>query len=1123
MTPEPPTALPATAPTGRPIDGLTVAMLYAAFGALWILMSDTALGWLVQDRDTLLLLSTIKGWLFVMLSSLLLYVVVARPGWPLVSRRSTARQLPWGMLLVLAGAIMAVTGAALLQSWNQETQRIETRLRSIATEKANRLADWHEERMNTARQLQHERWVAQLWEQWHQQPSPEVREALGERLNRLTLGLGVKRVEVFDSQGARVWPQPVHGVAADPSMTAGLQHILQTRQAQAWGPWRDATSALRLAYIGLIAPDSNQPGLVVLHVDPPEHFHPTLREWPEASGSGEAFLFRRLDDRVQLLSEPRQDPGAAVRRTLPLSTSELLSARFLRGEIVAGTLAEGTDYRGVPAYGVILPIAGTDWYLLTKQDRYELLGTAVRNGATLVLAGLLGLLSAFTAAYLLLQRRLLAQREANIQVLETSRRHMSDSEARYRLLAENARDAVWLLDIATLRLVYISPVVEQLLGYTPEEMYQMALADILEADDLPKALEWLDHHVRRFNAGDAQAATDTIELAHRHKNGSPVAMELSVRLVPDDSGRATQVQGVSRDISERKQAELQIRKLSQATSQSPVAVLITSPKAVIEYVNPAFERMSGYSASEVVGHNPRLLQSRRTPRDTYRRMWDALGRGETWQGELINRHKDGRHYLQSVTIAPLRDERGQVMQYISVQMDITAQRAAEDRAELLVWFDPLTGLPNRQRLLSDLADLLKRRPSGQYHGLLLINIDRFKTVNEARGHGMGDQLLQVMGRRLHELLEGGDMLAHLNGDEFALLVQGLEGDHTTVSAELLQRAEGIHEIMRHPLAIEQDEVILSVSIGIAMLGPDTDETAGDILRHADTALHRAKDAGGQQTALFDSGMGRLVSERFAIEQDLRRGIEAGELRLFLQPQVDSHGLTSSAEALVRWEHPHQGLVAPGLFIPVAEDSGLIDGIGQWVLERVCIRLGALRRMGKRLPIAVNISPSQFHQSDFEHKVLSMLHAHGADPGDLILEITEGVVVRDVESVIGRMGALTRHGVRFSIDDFGTGYSSLSYLKNLPIHELKIDRSFVQDAPSNPSDAALVGAILSVARHLQLRVVAEGVETSEQAAFFTRHPGVLMQGYLYGRPEHEDTFFERWLDGASGVTQANGGT
>jgi diguanylate cyclase (GGDEF)-like protein/PAS domain S-box-containing protein len=552
-----------------------------------------------------------------------------------------------------------------------------------------------------------------------------------------------------------------------------------------------------------------------------------------------------------------------------------------------------------------------------------------------------------------------------------------------------------------------------------------------------------------------------------------------------------------------------VLQLSQATEQSPASVIITRLDGNIEYVNSAFERITGYRREEVIGHNPRMLQSGQTPAQTYTAMWHALSAGERWDGEVINRRKDGRPCVQSITIAPVHDENGRVARYLSVQLDVTAQREAEETAHRLAWFDPLTGLPNRHRLMQDLADGLGAdRRTEQRSAFLLINIDRFKTVNEALGHGVGDELLRQLATRLGGLCQAGDVLARLSADEFGLLLQSLPAEAAAAShsATAMRTAQAVHELLLNPFVLPQGEQInVSVSVGVALLPRDAADTPSDVLRRADTALHRAKRAGGHQAAFFDAAMGRVVSERFAIEQDLRRGLGAQELRLYLQPQVNPQGHVVSTEALVRWAHPDKGLVPPGVFISVAEESDLIAELGDWVLDQVCARLGAIRRQGRHLPIAVNVSPRQFHKAGFVPGVLRALERHGAHPADLTLEITEGVVIEQVDAVVRKMSQLTQHGVRFSIDDFGTGYSSLAYLKRLPIHELKIDRSFVQDAPHDPSDAALVEAILAVASHLRLKVVAEGVETREQAD----RADVVHQGYLFGRPAPADEWLAQW--------------
>ena len=785
---------------------------------------------------------------------------------------------------------------------------------------------------------------------------------------------------------------------------------------------------------------------------------------------------------------------------------------MLRGDAQPGTVLDGRDYRGMPALAVVRAIEGTDWWLLAKQDRIELMAGAVVRSLWLMLLGLLGVLSAATLVYLVTQRRHLhevAHNYATLQHMQTERTH---SEERYRLLAESSADVVWLYDLPGQKMVYVSPSVEKMLGYRADELVgRDALTLLLTPEAQVQAQARLDERLKALASGDTSAMSSVDELLHRHKNGQTVCVEMVTTFVTNARQEVLKVQGVSRDVTARKAAQAQITQLSQATEQSPASVIITSLQGEIEYVNAAFEHNTGYRREEVLGLNPRFLQSGQTPLATYEAMWKALQAGEHWDGEVINRRKDGQLTVQSVTIAPVRDGTGAIDRYLSVQLDVTAQREAEATAHRLAWFDPLTGLPNRHRLLAELdASLGADRRQASHSAILLINLDRFKTVNEALGHAAGDALLRLLAQRLGQLQGAGDMLARLSADEFALLLHAQESQAAAASAAAMRAAQAVHAALVAPFELESGELVnVTASVGVALLPHDEGDTPGDVLRRADTALHRAKAAGGQQAAFFDAAMGRVVSERFAVEQDLRRGLAAQELRLYLQPQVNRQGHMVSAEALVRWQHPDKGLVPPATFIGVAEESDLIAELGHWVLAQVCGHLGRLRASGQHLPIAVNVSPRQFHKADFVPAVLRALEQAGARPDDLVLEITEGVVIEQVDAVVRKMGQLTQRGVRFSIDDFGTGYSSLAYLKRLPIHELKIDKSFVQDAPHDPSDAALVEAILSVAGHLRLKVVAEGVETQEQADFLNQRANVVHQGYLFGRPAPAEDVLAAW--------------
>ncbi len=440
--------------------------------------------------------------------------------------------------------------------------------------------------------------------------------------------------------------------------------------------------------------------------------------------------------------------------------------------------------------------------------------------------------------------------------------------------------------------------------------------------------------------------------------------------------------------------------------------------------------------------------------------------------------------------------------------DYEQQEQTKFHLEHLAYYDSLTDLPNRALLITRLEQLLAAEHPEQGDGaLMFFNLDRFKTLNDARGHATGDTLLRAIGARLEPLLRKGDTLARVGADEFALLLHR-PGEHsTTLHLNIAELATRLHEAIRQPLHIGSDEVSISISLGITLFEPGSADSAGDTLRRADTALHQAKQRGGNQTVFFEQTMAKAVEHRFRVERELRRAIQGGELRLFLQSQVDAAGNIVGAESLVRWQHPERGLITPAGFIPIAEESDLIIDVGVWVFTEACALLVREEFAGRGLRLSVNISPRHFRQPSFVAWVKDSLHAAGANPAQLTLEITEGLLIDNFNDIITKMTELAAIGIRFSVDDFGTGYSSLTYLKRLPIHEIKIDKSFVQDAPTDSNDATLIDTILAVAERMQLDVVAEGVETSEQAAFLNARGKILHQGYLYGRPEPA----EDWLD------------
>lgn len=549
-------------------------------------------------------------------------------------------------------------------------------------------------------------------------------------------------------------------------------------------------------------------------------------------------------------------------------------------------------------------------------------------------------------------------------------------------------------------------------------------------------------------------------------------------------------------------AEERIRKLSRAVDQSANAVMITDIHGTIEYVNPKFSELTGYASEEVIGQNPRILKSGELSADTYKEMWNTLLAGKEWYGEFHNRKKSGEPFWCLESISPLKNEQGEITHFVSVKEDISSRKLAESTIRQLAYYDTLTNLPNR-RLFADrleqAAATLKR--SGGYLALFYLDPDRLKTINDTLGHAAGDQLLKLMAERIGKQLRQGDTLARLHGDAFALLVNEIAEEEHAVRV-----AEKIMEAMRLPFHIGGNELFISTSIGISVYPSDTADL--EVLhQHADTALHRAKQLGGNNFQFFTADMNALMVQRLKLENSLRRALEREEFELHYQPQVDiKNGQISGAEVLLRWRSPELGLVAPGNFIHLAEETGLIVPIGEWVLRTACAQAMAWQNQGLRpMRFAINLSARQFREGNLVQIVTGVLAKTGLPPNMLELELTESIIMEKPEQTIATLKELNGLGIQISIDDFGTGYSSLSYLKRLPIQVLKIDQSFVRDISTDPDDKAIVSAVVALAHSLKLKVIAEGVETREQLAYLREIACDDMQGYYYSRPLSADDF------------------
>ncbi|MFN3436206.1 MAG: EAL domain-containing protein [Acidovorax sp.] len=480
---------------------------------------------------------------------------------------------------------------------------------------------------------------------------------------------------------------------------------------------------------------------------------------------------------------------------------------------------------------------------------------------------------------------------------------------------------------------------------------------------------------------------------------------------------------------------------------------------------------------------------------------DAAHRTGYSAGHQFQLELDGNTHWFELSIARKESPApGDAPRFIALSRDITERKRAEARTHQLAYFDALTGLPNRRMLLDRMEHaLLSAQKAAQVGAVLYIDLDNFKQINDARGHTVGDALLMQVAQRLTLQLRPGDTVARLGGDEFVVLAHNLAPDVETAGRAALLVAEDVRTVLEAPYAIDTHLYSSTGSIGITLF-PKRGEGVEDLLREADTAMYRAKDLGRNRIRFYEAAMQADVQERLALEQDLKKAHAEGQLAAFVQNQVDAAGTVVGGELLMRWTHPTRGNVPPNRFIPIAEASGLILRMGDWMIQQACETLASLQAAGRELSLSVNVSERQFRQDDFVERVRHVLAHTGAHPTNLILEVTESLLIEDLDDTIARMTEIVGLGVRFSIDDFGTGYSSLAYLKRLPLYELKIDKSFVDDTPDDPNDTAIVQSIISVARHLHLRVVAEGVETRAQADFLVESQCECLQGYLFGRPE-----------------------
>jgi diguanylate cyclase (GGDEF)-like protein/PAS domain S-box-containing protein len=666
------------------------------------------------------------------------------------------------------------------------------------------------------------------------------------------------------------------------------------------------------------------------------------------------------------------------------------------------------------------------------------------------------------------------------------------SEQRFRTLIEWSPEAILVHRAG--EIMYVNPSAVALFGASSaQQLLGKATSELIHPDyrqsqaarmrDLIDGAPQLPLVQSRFLKLDGTAIDVTVQGTSVVYDGAP-AIHVSIH-----------------DITESRQAEEALR-IAATAFESQQGMAITNAQRVILRVNKAFFDITGYSADEAIGQTPRMLSSGRHDSDFYAAMTQTLENEGAWQGEIWNRRKNGEVYPEWLTISAVKDRNGLTTHYVAIFNDVTERVSAQAQIDTLAFYDPLTHLPNRRLLLDRLEQALHNSTRhARKNALLFIDLDNFKTLNDTLGHSQGDALLVQVAKRLKTCIRDGDTVARLGSDEFVVMLEDLSEDGIEAATQAEAVADKILNVFVTDFALDSGTHHGTPSIGVTLFGGEALEGGEQPLKRAELAMFQAKAAGRNTLRFFDAHMQAEVSARATLEAELREAVQKQQFVLHYQPQVVGAAHITGVEALLRWLHPQRGMVSPGEFIPLAEETGLILPMGQWVLDAACAQLAtwAANPATAHLTMAVNVSARQFQQTGFVDSVLATLLRTGAKPQLLKLELTESMLVDDVEAVIAKMGALKARGASFSLDDFGTGYSSLAYLKRLPLDQLKIDQGFIRNIVTDPNDAAIAKMVVALAESMGLSVIAEGVELQAQADFLAHLGCHACQGYLFSKP------------------------
>ncbi len=674
---------------------------------------------------------------------------------------------------------------------------------------------------------------------------------------------------------------------------------------------------------------------------------------------------------------------------------------------------------------------------------------------------------------------------------------LREREERYRTLVESAPEAIFVVDVDTGTIVEVNKNACELFNMNREELYDISY---LELSPTYQKTGGLSSDVFQEHISDALSGKTVVyEWEHINTNGQLLLCETTLVKLPTKN--RTLLRGSVIDIRKRKRAEKQMYKLSRALQQTADSIVITNQYGIIEYVNPAFEKTTGYTSEEALGKTPSIVKSNKHDEDYYKNLWETIKSGKVFTTIITNQKKDGSYYHEEKTITPLTDDNGNITHFIASGRDITERIHTQERLEYLAHHDALTDLPNRTEFSERLQDETVR--SIRYNtkfAVFFADLDRFKIINDTLGHDIGDDVLKTAAERIINNIRGSDIVARLGGDEFAIILTNIKA-----AEEAGKVANKIIQAISQPMYIKEHELFISSSIGISIF-PDDSNTPDTLVKHADIAMYRAKNQGRNNYQFFSKEMSTRAVQRLSMETDLRRALEREEFQLYYQPQLETQsGKIIGTEALLRWHHPQKGIIPPNEFIPILEETGLIIPVGDWVARTACHQLREWHDAGHALRASINVSSLQFNDPNFEERLANIIQETEIPNHSLELELTESLLMRSTGHTELTLKHFSEMGIQIAIDDFGVGYSSLSYLRRFPVDKLKIDRSFVRDITTDPDDAAIIITIIAMAKTLKLEIVAEGVETQEQLEFLQQFDCNVYQGFLFSRAVPAEEF------------------